>query len=175
MLHLLCTQSDNCPCLSPAGKKIRAYGTVRRYKHFQIPLTLYMNTIRSSESSRIKLAVLLSRTLKLKKCTLLQCLDANLIILTIAVASSRNERELKIESYQCDGKGLMTSLLSFVVSNCEFVTFPLESLVRCGTWLYRLPIFATLLTFIRICQDVMYQHRYILIYVHTYYICKHTF
>ena len=34
------------------------------------------------------------------------------------------------------GKG-MTSWLSFVVSNCEFVTFPLVSWVRCGTWLYR--------------------------------------
>ena len=30
------------------------------------------------------------------------------------------------------GKGL-TSWLSFVVSNCEFVTFPLLSWVRCGT------------------------------------------
>ena len=30
------------------------------------------------------------------------------------------------------GKGL-TSLLSFVVSNCEFVTFPLVSWVMCGT------------------------------------------
>ena len=30
------------------------------------------------------------------------------------------------------GKGL-TSWLSFVVSYCEFVTFPLVSLVRCGT------------------------------------------
>ena len=35
----------------------------------------------------------------------------------------------------CDhllGKGL-TSWLSFVMSNCEFVTFPLVSMVRCGT------------------------------------------
>ena len=32
------------------------------------------------------------------------------------------------------GKGL-TSWLSFVVSNCEFVTFPLVSSVRCGTHL----------------------------------------
>ena len=30
------------------------------------------------------------------------------------------------------GKGL-TSWLSFVVSNCDFVTFPLVSWVRCGT------------------------------------------
>ena len=30
------------------------------------------------------------------------------------------------------GKGL-TSWLSYMVSNCEFVTFPLESWVRCGT------------------------------------------
>ena len=30
------------------------------------------------------------------------------------------------------GKGL-TSWLSFVVPNCEFVIFPLVSLVRCGT------------------------------------------
>ena len=30
------------------------------------------------------------------------------------------------------GKGL-TSWLSFVVSNCEFDTFPLVSWVRCGT------------------------------------------
>ena len=30
------------------------------------------------------------------------------------------------------GKGL-TSWLSFVVSYCEFVTFPLVSWVRCGT------------------------------------------
>ena len=30
------------------------------------------------------------------------------------------------------GKGLI-SWLSFVVSNCEFVTFPLVSCVRCGT------------------------------------------
>ena len=29
---------------------------------------------------------------------------------------------------------------------CEFVTFPLVSWVRCGTWLYRLLIFAPLLT-----------------------------
>ena len=44
------------------------------------------------------------------------------------------------------GKGL-ASWLSFVVSYCEFVTFPLVSWVRCGTWLYRFLIFAPLLTF----------------------------
>ena len=43
------------------------------------------------------------------------------------------------------GKGL-TSWLSFVVSYCEFVTFPLVSWVRCGTWLYWFLIFASLLT-----------------------------
>ena len=43
------------------------------------------------------------------------------------------------------GKGL-TSWLSFVVSNCEFVTFQLVSLVRCGTLLYPFLIFAPLLT-----------------------------
>ena len=44
------------------------------------------------------------------------------------------------------GKGL-TSWLSFMVSNCEFVTFPLVSWVRCGTYLYRtyfeIPLIAT--------------------------------
>ena len=30
---------------------------------------------------------------------------------------------------------------------CEFVTFPLVSWVRCGTWLYRFLIFAPLLTY----------------------------
>ena len=43
------------------------------------------------------------------------------------------------------GKGL-TSWLSFVVSICEFVTFPLVSWVGCGTWLYQFLIFAPLLT-----------------------------
>ena len=43
------------------------------------------------------------------------------------------------------GKGL-NSWLSFVVSNCEFITFPLESWVRRGTYLYRFLIFAPLLT-----------------------------
>ena len=42
------------------------------------------------------------------------------------------------------GKGL-TFWLSFVVSSCKFVTFPLVSWVRCGTWLYRFLIFAPLL------------------------------
>ena len=43
------------------------------------------------------------------------------------------------------GKGL-TSWLSFVVSYCEFVTFPLVSWDRCGTGMYRFLIFAPLLT-----------------------------
>ena len=45
-------------------------------------------------------------------------------------------------------KGL-TSCLSFVVSDCEFVTFPLVSWVRCGTWLYQFLIFASLLTLLK--------------------------
>ena len=44
------------------------------------------------------------------------------------------------------GKGL-TSWLSFVISYCEVVTFPLVSWVRCGAWLYRFLIFALFLTF----------------------------
>ena len=38
------------------------------------------------------------------------------------------------------------SWLSFVVSYCQFVTFPLVSSVMCGTSLYRFLIFAPLLT-----------------------------
>ena len=45
------------------------------------------------------------------------------------------------------GKAL-TSLLLFVGSNCEFVTFQLVCWVRCGTLLYRFLILAPLLTFI---------------------------
>ena len=45
------------------------------------------------------------------------------------------------------GKGL-TSWLSFV-----FVTFPLVSWVRCGTWLYRFLIFATLLLLIKFYKN----------------------
>ena len=51
-------------------------------------------------------------------------------------------------------KGL-TSRLSFVVSNCEFVTFPLVSWVRCGTWLYRFLIFAPLLTLLLIVTPIV--------------------
>ena len=40
----------------------------------------------------------------------------------------------------------LTSWLSFVVYNCEFVTFPLVTWVRCGTWLYQFLIFVPLLT-----------------------------
>ena len=38
-----------------------------------------------------------------------------------------------------------TSWLSFVVLNCEFVTFSLVSWVRCGTYLHRFLIFAPFL------------------------------
>ena len=36
----------------------------------------------------------------------------------------------------------MTSWLSFVISYCKFVTFPLVSWIRCGSCLYRFLIFA---------------------------------
>ena len=39
--------------------------------------------------------------------------------------------------------------------NCEFVTFPLSSLVRCGTWLYRFLIFAPLLTLVVITLKII--------------------
>ena len=45
------------------------------------------------------------------------------------------------------GKG-QTSWLSFVVSNCMFVTFPLVSWVRCGTWLSPLLTLNTPVSFI---------------------------
>ena len=45
------------------------------------------------------------------------------------------------------GKGL-TSWLSFVMSNCDVVTLPLVSWVRCGAWLYRFLIYALFLTLV---------------------------
>ena len=43
------------------------------------------------------------------------------------------------------GKGL-TLWLSFVMSNCDVVTLPMESWVRCGACLLRFLIFALFLT-----------------------------
>ena len=40
----------------------------------------------------------------------------------------------------------LTSWLSFAVSNCEFGTFPLVSVVRCGTRLFRFLFFAPFLS-----------------------------
>ena len=51
--------------------------------------------------------------------------------------------------------------LSFVKSNCEVVTFPLVSWVRCGAWLYRFLIFALFLTFKRDCTALCILHVYI--------------
>ena len=47
-------------------------------------------------------------------------------------------------------KGL-TSWLSFVMSNCDVLTFPLVSWVRCGAWLYLFLIFALFLTLYPLC------------------------
>ena len=44
-------------------------------------------------------------------------------------------------------KGL-TSWLSFVMSYCEVVTFPLVSMARCIAWLYRFQILALFLTLV---------------------------
>ena len=41
----------------------------------------------------------------------------------------------------------LTPWLSFVMSDCEFVTFPVVSWVRCGTCFYQFLIFALFLTF----------------------------
>ena len=43
------------------------------------------------------------------------------------------------------GKGL-SSWLSFAMSHCEVVTFPLVSWVSCGDWLYQFLIFVPFLT-----------------------------
>ena len=40
---------------------------------------------------------------------------------------------LSIDAFQSPAEKGLTSWLSFVMSNCEFVTFPLVSWVRCGT------------------------------------------
>ena len=67
------------------------------------------------------------------------------------------------------GKGLI-SWLSFVMSSCEAVTFPLVSWVRFGTWLYRFLIFALFLTFItkihveRVLND-QYTTEYEILYI----------
>ena len=50
------------------------------------------------------------------------------------------------------GKGL-TTWLSFVVSNCEFVTFPLVSWVGCGTSIYRYLIVASSLLIVALAAD----------------------
>ena len=51
----------------------------------------------------------------------------------------------------------MTSWLSFVVSNCEFVTFPLVSWDGCDTWWYRFLVFAPLLTLTQCRVKTKYQ------------------
>ena len=46
------------------------------------------------------------------------------------------------------GKKGLSSWLSFVMSNCEVITFPLVSWVRCGVRLFRFLIFTLFLTLI---------------------------
>ena len=52
------------------------------------------------------------------------------------------------------GKGL-TSWPSFVMSNCDVVTFPLVSWVRCGACLYRFLIFDLFRTLLEIRDKTM--------------------
>ena len=61
----------------------------------------------------------------------------------------------------------LLSWLSFVVSNCEFVTFPLVSWVRCDTWLYRFLIFAPLLTLKTSRITLRVTQIRVMFYVHT--------
>ena len=63
------------------------------------------------------------------------------------------------------GKGL-TSWLSFVMPNCEVVTFSLVSWVRCAAWLYRYLIFALFLTLVTstpncINESIETEHNYL--------------
>ena len=58
-------------------------------------------------------------------------------------------------------KGL-TSWLSFVMSYCEFVTFPLVCWVRCGTWLYRFLIVALFLILPWKCKYSLYDREYMI-------------
>ena len=57
------------------------------------------------------------------------------------------------------GKGL-TSWLSFVMSNCDVVTFLLVFWVRCGAWLYRFLTFAPFLTLSLLNSDHQYWRRF---------------
>ena len=51
----------------------------------------------------------------------------------------------------------LTSWLSFVMSNCDVITFPLVSLVRCGAWLYRFLIFVLFLTLLFVVLILYWQ------------------
>ena len=63
----------------------------------------------------------------------------------------------------------LISWLSFVVCNCEFVTFPLVSWVRSGTRLYRFLIFAPLLTLTAVCDcGISWSYSLTIIHYQTY-------
>ena len=62
---------------------------------------------------------------------------------------------IKIEKLH--GSRTKTSLKHQIIVNVKNVTFPLVSWVRCGTWLYRFLIFATLLT---TCISCVFPHCY---------------
>ena len=62
---------------------------------------------------------------------------------------------LFVDAFWSPAKKRLTSWLSFVMSNCGVITFPLVSWVRCGAWLYRfliLPSFSPCLDLLNPCH-----------------------
>ena len=77
-------------------------------------------------------------------------LSTSSLLYTIAKSKTRYFNYLRlsqkfIHAFTCWERADLLALVCGVF--CEFVTFPLVSWVRCGTWLYRFLIFAPLLTF----------------------------
>ena len=66
---------------------------------------------------------------------------------------------LFVDAFWSPAKKRLTSWLSFVMSNCGVVTFPLVSWVRCGAWLYRfliLPSFSPCLDLLLVMLNTLY-------------------
>ena len=76
------------------------------------------------------------------------CTDTHLFNFTKGKTDLVNQRWRRTTclKHQCYDVGCYPCLLSFEMSNCEVVTFPLVSWVRCGAWLYRFLIFSFFLS-----------------------------